>query len=214
MGDVVSASAFSRSFNGKNILHEVAMQVAEHERVAIVGANGSGKTTLLRILATLITPTTGEVRVFGHSVLRESRAIREIVGWAPAVDNGFFPRLTGFENLRLFGALRRLDTKALQLALGPWRQIEVFCEALNTPFYLCSAGMKQLLTLSRAFVANPRLAILDEPTRSLDATTAVECLDLLDSICKEKTVIISSHHERDVKAIGARALTLRGGCLA
>jgi len=89
--------------------------VQEGEAVALLGANGAGKSTILRILATLLIPTRGQAFVSGHDTAKDPRAVRRKLGYHAGSDQGFYPRLTGRQNLLFFGQLNHL-TRARKTA--------------------------------------------------------------------------------------------------
>src|SRR5580704_8037180 len=93
-------------------LSGVSFLVREGEALALLGANGAGKSTLLRILATLLLPTRGAARVAGYDAVREPREVRRRLGYHAGTDHGFYPRLTGRENLQFFGRLNHLSAGA------------------------------------------------------------------------------------------------------
>lgn len=160
----IEAIGLSKSFSGPALFSDVSFTL-EIGALAVVGPNGSGKTTLLKILAGLLRPSSGEVRIErdGRAVLAEGR--RVAVGWA-GPDLSFYPELTAEENLRFFaraagratptdGESARLEAVGLERAAGP---VERF-----------STGMKQRLRIAFATLLDPDVLLLDEPFAGLDA---------------------------------------------
>lgn len=205
----VDAKSISRSFHNKVVLDGLSLQVAEGDLVVVSGENGSGKTTLLRILATLVEPDKGDALIFGASVRENPNLVREQMAWCPSTDSGFWPRLTGIENLYFFGGLRGLSPRITQQKLNLYREFSPLQKALHTPFYLCSSGMKQSLLLARALIADPKLLLLDEPMRSLDEIGRGQILEFLENI--KSTVILTSHHESELKSSRAKFTRIREG---
>jgi ABC-type Na+ transport system ATPase subunit NatA len=139
--------------------------------LGLVGPNGAGKSTLLGVLATLITPEAGEARVCGHDVVRQPRAVRRLVGFAPDATGAFYARLTTRENLRLFGALHGLDAAAIAARVSALAEGLAFEAWLDAPLQACSAGVRQRVNLARALLHGPRVLLLDEPLQHLDAVS-------------------------------------------
>lgn len=210
----VEICGLSRNFLAKPVLKNVDLCLQRGERVVLRGANGTGKTTLLRILSTLLAPSSGSVRLNGISVEPNSKLVRRQFGWAPSVDSGFFLRLTGYDNLLFFGRLKGCSAAEVRNSLGPLGDLPPFAEALRTPYSLCSAGMKQALTLSRAMLGTPSLLFLDEPTRSLDTDTARDFFEILRRQHGDKTIFFSSHQPHLEESFATRTVTLREGTVA
>jgi len=140
---LLAARGVSRSFGARRVLEPCDVELHEGELVALVGPNGAGKSTLLSILAGALDPSSGEV-------VRSAR-----VGWAPQRP-ALYGRLTPRENLELFA---RLDGQPVPPELG----------LPDTPASTHSVGMRQRLNLALAFLGEPAVLLLDEPTASLDA---------------------------------------------
>lgn len=199
-----------RRFGPKEVLRDIDLVISPGEAVALTGPNGAGKSTLLRILATLLLPTEGDVLVDGLSVRSDARRVRERVAWVPAMDGGFPSRLTGKENLVVFGALRRLTGAEIARRLDEWRHLDTLRAALETPYFLCSAGMRQSIHIAKGLLTRPGLLLLDEPTRSLDEASAVAIREILRAIEGKTTILFATHSRGELASIATRALSLGG----
>lgn len=214
----INGENISRSFplNGTElkVLKNIDLKVAEGECVAIIGENGAGKTTLFRILNSLILPSHGSVKIFENDTQLDADSVRSIISWSSGQEGGFFQRFTGCENLLCFLAMDGIDENTalhninslLSQGLSPLKK------ALETQYFLSSTGMKQLLSLARAFCTDKKLLLLDEPTRSLDKETAETVRRLIAQYKIDKTILITTHREEDLK-IADRVLKLEDGCL-
>jgi ABC-type multidrug transport system ATPase subunit len=194
----------------------VSFEVGEGEAVGLLGANGAGKSTLLRILATLLYPTRGSARVAGHDTVRDPRAVRRQLGYHAGSDLGFFPRLTGRENLLFFGQLNQLPliTASNRVAqISSQLRLE---DVLNRQVRTLSSGTVQRLSLARALLHLPHVLLLDEPTRSLDALAAAEFRNLLKlQVLKRGTtsLLFASHSLPELKVLANRIAVLEQGRL-
>ncbi len=205
----LSLKNVGRRFGNRWVFRHITFEVKKGECAALVGPNGSGKTTLLRVLATLLTPHEGEGTVCGASLTHAPRRARRHLGYLPATERGFFPRLTGQENLYLHGYLRGQSRSTISARLDELREIGALDEALRTPFFLASSGMRQLLHLARVAQARPGLYLLDEPTRSLDAATAPAVWTLVKRLAHDGAVVLASHSEEECRALDARIVDTR-----
>jgi ABC-type multidrug transport system ATPase subunit len=196
----------------------ITFSVRDGESVALLGANGAGKSTLLKILATLLLPTKGRAFVAGHDTALDSRSVRRQLGYHAGTDHGFYPRLTGRQNLLFFGRLNQLSTSATTKRIALLSQQFHLDEMLDRQVRTLSTGTVQRLSLARALVHQPRVLLLDEPTRSLDAIAAAEFRRFLKAQILESgntSLLFASHTLPEVELLADRVAVIdRGRLLA
>ena len=195
------------------ILNNLNLSIKEEEIISIQGDNGSGKTTLLKILATLIFPSSGCIKLNNLPLEIITQKYRNMIGWMPSGSTGFYAKLSGLENIYFFAAFYNLNTQLLNEEIEIWKSNELFKNALHKKFYLCSTGMKNILLLFRALMHQPKMVLLDEPLASFDHETATFAIKMLNCHHKQKIIIFTSHQEHDVKTLATRSLILKGGQL-
>ncbi|MBX3173945.1 MAG: ABC transporter ATP-binding protein [Gemmatimonadaceae bacterium] len=199
-------------------LEDVSFEVNRGEIFGLLGPNGAGKTTLLKILATLIDPDAGRVRVDGHDAQREPAAVRQLLAPVLANERSLYWRLSALENLRLYAALQGLDARAARaecqrlLALVGLDDHSIGARLVAT----FSSGMRQRLLIARALLARPRVLLLDEPTRSLDPISARAFRQFLrDTVVQQEgcTVLLATHDADEVWELCQRVGVLARGRL-
>ncbi|MGH9743792.1 MAG: ABC transporter ATP-binding protein [Candidatus Acidiferrum sp.] len=194
----------------------ISFEVRPGETLALLGANGAGKSTLLRILATLILPTKGRAQIVGHDAVRDPRAVRRQLGYHAGSDVGFYSRLTCRENLRFFGSLNQLSSAAAAQRITQLAEQFHLVEALDRQVRTLSSGTVQRLSLVRALLHQPRVLLLDEPTRSLDAIGATEFRRFLKSEILhrgETTLLFASHALSEIELLADRIAVIDAGRL-
>jgi ABC-2 type transport system ATP-binding protein len=198
---------------GKCALRELSISVNRGEVVALLGPNGSGKTTTLKLISTLLLPDFGRVVVDGFDTCTHSQVVRTRVGIAVASERSFYPRLTARENLEFFAtfddvprAVRRARIDAVLEQCG-------LSDVADTLVMKFSSGMYQRLAIARALVKQPKILLLDEPTRSLDPAGAQEFWRLLRSLRGEVTMLLATHSFAEAVAVADRVAILRQGKL-
>jgi ABC-2 type transport system ATP-binding protein len=159
-----------RSFGARVVLEHLTLTVAGGELVALVGPNGGGKSTLLLLLAGLLRPTAGRVRVCGLDPTSPELRAAGRVGLVTARP-GLYPLLTGRENLHHFGGLYGLTAEDIDARAAPLAKA-LNLERLDERVSRLSTGMQQKLSLIRALLLSPSLLLLDEPTANLDPLAA------------------------------------------
>jgi ABC-type multidrug transport system ATPase subunit len=210
--------AFLQPFEKSSVvaLAGMSFEVRPGEALALLGANGAGKSTLLRILATLLLPTQGRAQIAGHDAVLDPRAVRHQLGYHAGSDLGFYSRLTGRENLRFFGRLNHLsNTHAAQRIALLAEQFRLE-EALDRQVRTLSSGTVQRLSLARALLHQPRVLLLDEPTRSLDAIAASEFRRFLKSEvlrAGDTSLLFASHTLPEVELLADRIAVIDAGRL-
>jgi ABC-2 type transport system ATP-binding protein len=195
------------------VLRNVNLQVRAGHVFALLGPNGAGKTTLSRILATLLLPDSGVVRVGGCDALKHPLDARRRLGCSLDSDRSFFMRLSGSENLLFFAALCGLRAREARLRANELLESLGIAEAAGRRVQEYSSGMKQRLSLARALLADPPVLLLDEPTRGLDPLAAEEFRASLRQLSagRNKTILLVTHSiDEAVELAEAAGILFRG----
>jgi len=193
---ILTIEGLSRRFGAHEVVRSLDLTAEPGERIALCGPNGSGKTTVLRCIAGTVTPDGGRISIGGHPA--GSLEARRLVGASFSQERSFYLRLTGHDNLLFFARLR---VSGKREAL---RRVEALEEELELATIVrervdrCSTGMTQQLAFARALLGEPRLLLLDEPTRSLDHDAAERLWRALDR--RERlALVIATHRPDDVE---------------
>ena len=198
------------------VLDRIDLDIRDGEMFGILGLNGAGKTTLLKILSTLILPDVGTASVAGFDVLRDPRAVRDNLAIVTADERSLNWRLSAWDNVLLFAGLHRMGAAAAKRRTG---EVLHAVDLENTGTKMVgafSSGMRQRLLLARALLSNPRILLLDEPTRSLDPVAAHEFRGLLRDLADRRgaTVILATHNPEEAFNYCDRVAVLHRGTIA
>ena len=198
---LLSAERLDKSFSGPPLFSGLSLRI-DRGLLGVAGRNGSGKTTLLKILAGLMRPSAGTVRIERDGQVLTGSDRRLAVGWA-GPDLGLYGELTGYENLRFF---RIVAGSAADPASVRGRLAEVGLpeEAMGRPVEEYSTGMKQRLRIAFATLFDPPVLLLDEPMAGLD-TEGREVVQRAVARARERgAVILASNDERDLHGADQR----------
>jgi ABC-2 type transport system ATP-binding protein len=207
----VIARGVTRQFGPVQALRGLDLTVPYGQVTALVGPNGAGKTTLLLILATLLRPDFGEVRVAGLDPVHDPQGVRSRMGWMPDVF-GVYEQLTVREYLAFFTEAYRLDRATANQRISDALGRSHLGEYANRPVHILSRGQKQRLALGRALLHEPRVLLLDEPASGLDPRSRVELRDLLRALAAHGVaVLVSSHILSELEEIADRVVFVNGG---
>jgi heme exporter protein A len=205
----VVAEGLRRTFGGVSVLAGVDLVVEGGECVALLGANGAGKTTLLRVLATLLRPSGGSLKLFGEDASLRSPAMLRKIGYV-GHESSCYGDLTARENLAFYAELYGVDDAAARVdELVEWTALGT---AARRPVRTFSRGMTQRLALARALLHRPELLLLDEPFSGLDpqATAMLEAL-LIDLRQSGHAIVLSTHDVPRAAALASRVVMLHRG---
>jgi heme ABC exporter ATP-binding subunit CcmA len=198
----------SKLFGSFAALRQITVDLEPGRCYVLLGENGAGKSTLLRILAGLLRPTHGKVRVFGDSEPHEARARIGYMSHAPML----YDELTAKENLSYFRSLYR--GRACLTPAEALRQVGLDPE-LNRLVGQYSQGMRQRTSLARVLLPEPELLLLDEPFSNMDVESAHQMVALLAGFRQsDRTIVITTHQREMAAPIADWVLTLHTGRVA
>jgi heme exporter protein A len=208
----LALSDISRRFERRRALSHVSFSCQSGDVVGLLGHNGAGKSTLLAILATLLRPSSGEVRYGATSAAEATPALRARLGLL-GHEIQLYPELTARENLRFFARLHGLaDVRGtVEDALDR----AGLADRGGDPVSSFSRGMRQRLAFERTLLHDPRLLLLDEPFTGLDQRAAAGVLGRLDLLARGGRIIVVATHDLDLASrVITRAVILRDGRVA
>ena len=206
---MLQAKNLSRNYGDVKAVEEVSFSVEPGEVVGLLGHNGAGKSTIMKMLTGFIEPSEGEVLVDGMSIHEEPELVRESIGYLPE-SPPIYPELSVLDYL--FFAARMRGRRSEDEVYNALSATNLESKALE-PIATLSRGFKQRVGVAQAILHRPRLLILDEPSNGLDPKQNQEMRDLILTLAKEATVILSTHVMQEVDAICDRVLIMSAGKL-
>ncbi len=212
----MSAIQFDRVtkvYQGRQIaLADVSLSVPVGSSVGLLGANGSGKSTLLRLALGLISPSAGQITVFGQRMRPGSKGLRQRIGFLP--DDPAFPKdLSAIRYLQFVADCFGLSHRDGQARLGTLLRAVGLLDDAGRKIGTYSTGMKTRLGVAASLINDPELLVWDEPTAGLDPISRRQTLELIEQLRGRKTVVLSSHILGDIDRVCDRLLILNQGQL-
>lgn len=196
------------------VLKQINLTINPGDHVAFVGINGAGKTTLLKLIGGLLYPTNGNIWVNGYDTVKDNLNARKMVGFVLNEERSFYWRLTAVQNLEFFGMLDNLEGPALKKKIRELLWLVGLDEARDKLIATYSSGMKQRLALARGLLRNPRMLILDEPTRTLDPQAVHDIKELISQKIHEdehRTLLIATHRFDEAEELCNKVCIMRNG---
>ena len=211
MSYIVRTRHVTKSFQGKDVVSDVSMNIRKGEIYGFLGPNGAGKTTLMKMITNLVKPSSGEIEIFGQKLANSSFDILKRMGSIIEYPV-FYDKLTALENLELHCEyMGHTDKRAIHEALELVNLQYIDRKAVQH----FSLGMKQRLGIARAMITKPELLILDEPINGLDPMGIKEMRDIFKTLSERYgiTLLISSHILGEIEQIADTVGVITGGKL-
>jgi ABC-2 type transport system ATP-binding protein len=207
------ASHLTRRFGQRLAVADVSFEVAPGEIFALLGPNGAGKTTTLRMLAGLIEPTEGTVRLDGDDMTRHTAPrLRSRIGFLTEAP-GLWDRLPVRQNLDVYARLHGLENPAAAVA-DVLAAFDLTARA-DDPAVQLSKGLKQRVAIARTLLHRPSVVLLDEPTSGLDPEAAREVRERILQLRNQgRAILLSTHNLDEVERVADRVAVLRGRLVA
>jgi ABC-2 type transport system ATP-binding protein len=213
----IEAEGLRREFKTKEepvvALDGVSLQVKEGEVFGVLGPNGAGKTTVIRILTTLLLPTAGKASVMGFDVSTEPEKVRRVINMASGAEKAGYDFISTKKNLWFFSQLYGLAPAVAEARISELSELLGLTKYLDRKFYALSTGYRQRATIARAFINDPKVVFLDEPTIGLDVMTAKSIREFLKSEARRngRTIMLATHNMAEVEAICDRVAIIDKG---
>jgi len=189
----------------------VSLRAGQGETLGLLGPNGAGKTTTVSMIAGLVRPDSGEVRIAGRTLRGDTDPAKRAIGLVPQ-DIGLYEEMSARENLHLFGALYSLDGARLKHAMDEALELVGLRERAGDKVHDFSGGMKRRLNLAAALLHDPDLLLLDEPTVGVDPQSRNAIFDNLEALKKRgKTLLYTTHYMEEAERLCDRLVIMDRG---
>ena len=208
---VITVRDLTKKYGQFTAVDGVAFDVPRGAIFGLIGPNGAGKSTTFSIVASLLKPTSGTVRVGGFDPAKETKKVRTIIGYMPD-QLGVYGALTAEEYLKFFAAAYKIPRQDWPGLVDGLLELVGLANKADVDVDTMSRGMKQRMSLARALVHDPEVLILDEPASGLDPRARVELRELIQQLsAMGKTIVISSHILAELETVCTDVAILEGG---
>ncbi len=198
-------------------LKKLSFTIDAGEIVGILGPNGAGKTTLLRILADLLEPNKGIIRICNKELGRGDYSLRALIGYVPSDERSFFWRLSGRDNLEFFARLYGMNSKAAADRTSELLNLFAFQRQADRLFRDYSAGMRKKVAVIRAMLHRPKILLFDEVTNSLDPGSADRVSKLIREYISSgeyRAAVWSTHRLEETTKVCDRVIMIEQGSIS
>ncbi len=204
---IIELRNLTKQFNppdGVVAVKSVSFTILQGEIFSLLGPNGAGKTTTISLISGLLTPTAGDVIVGGHSITRESLAVRSLIGVVPQ-ELALYPTLSARQNLTFFGRMYGLGGRELKRRVDEVLEFIGLTERANDPVQEYSGGMKRRVNIGVGLLHRPQILILDEPTVAIDPQSRRNILDAVKALNAEGiTILYTTHYMEEAQELSHR----------
>ena len=199
-----------KNYGEVQAVRDISFQVNDGEILGFLGENGAGKSTTLKVMTGYLSATDGDVFVDDMNIVDDSLEIRRRVGYLPEL-NPLYGEMIVYDLLSFIAKIRRMEGRAFRQALDRVVEQCGLAGVVHRAVQECSKGYKQRIGLATAMLHDPDILILDEPVTGLDPNQIVEIRELIRSLGREKTLIMSSHILQEIEATVDRIIIIHNG---
>lgn len=206
----IQTSALTKKYKDLTAVNALDLAIGEGELFALLGVNGAGKSTLIKMLSCLSEPTSGDAKIFGHSIITEAHEVKKLINVSPQ-ETAVAPNLSVRENLEFIAGIYG--------AKNPWesasREIEEMglSSVAGKKAKTLSGGWQRRLSIAMALISEPKLLFLDEPTLGLDVIARRELWSVIKKLRSRTTVILTTHYLEEAESLSDRIGIMSHGSL-
>lgn len=199
----------SKQFKDKNAVDDVCLTLTPGVW-GLLGANGAGKTTLMRMVADIMTPTSGAIYYDGADIRKMGKSYRELFGFLPQ-DFGYSRDFTVKDYLEYVAALKDIPVRETRKKINHLLDILTLSDVKGKKISKLSGGMKRRVGIAQAMLNDPKILIMDEPTAGLDPGERVRFRNFISEFSHDRIVLISTHIVSDIEYISTRNAIMKAG---
>ncbi len=209
----IEALGLTKKYRDLVAVDQLALTVEHGELFALLGVNGAGKTTTVKMLSCLSRPDSGDARIFGHSIITETGAVKGLIGVSPQ-ETAVAPNLSVRENLELICGIHGFHKEKREAKIAELSERFGFdALLLRKKAGKLSGGWQRRLSIAMALIGEPRLLFLDEPTLGLDVLARSELWEVIRALRGKVTVILTTHYMEEAEQLSDRVGIMRDGRL-
>ncbi|MCT0956159.1 ATP-binding cassette domain-containing protein [Weissella cibaria] len=209
----VEINGLTKTFGQQTAVDQVSFNIKRGEVFGLLGPNGAGKTTTLRMMTTLLQPTSGDIKIFGHDVKTESQTVRSLFGLTgqyASVDEDISAR----ENLMIFSRLNGLSRQEAKVRTTELLEEFSLVNSADKAISNFSGGMRRRLDLAVSLITRPALIFLDEPTTGLDPRTRTQMWDTIRQLVEAgSTIVLTTQYLEEADELADRIAVIDHGKL-
>lgn len=209
---VIVADKLTKYYGARLAVDQVSFEVRPNEVMGLLGPNGSGKSTILRILTGYLRPTSGSARIAGFDVVGQGLEARAQLGYVPE-EVPLYAQMRVNEFLEFMGRIRGLSNASLPAAVGEVLERLSLGRVRSLLIAKLSRGYRQRVAIAQALLGKPKLLVLDEPTNGLDPRQIIEVRELIRTLARDLSILVTSHILADIERVAHRAAILLEGRL-
>ncbi|MGE5354724.1 MAG: ABC transporter ATP-binding protein [Deltaproteobacteria bacterium] len=211
MESIISIRSLFKNYGKKQVLKDINLEIAPGQVIGYIGPNGAGKSTTVKILCGLLPSFSGEVKIMGLDVKKQSLEIKQSIGYIPEIAE-MYDLLTPREFLHLVGTLYGLKETLINSRSESLLEIFSMAENMDQRMDTFSKGMKQKVLITSGLLHNPEIIFFDEPLSGLDANSVFIVKDMISKLAESgKTIFYCSHIMDIVEKISDRIILINDG---
>lgn len=204
----------TKKYEDKIIVNNLNLKVGEGTVLGFLGPNGAGKTTTIKMCCGLVNPTSGDIKIFGDSILNSRKKYIKNVGAVLEGNRNIYWRLTPIENMEYFASIRGIYDKNLKNKMEYYLELFNLKEKRNCECGKLSRGMQQKVAICCSLISNSKILFLDEPTLGLDVESVLAMEEIIKEISsKDKIIFITSHDLHFINNLCERIVIINKGNL-
>lgn len=214
MNAAIEIQNLRKDFGGKTAVNNLNLNIPEGEIFAFLGVNGAGKTTTIRMLTGLTTPTAGDARVLGHSILTELEDVKRVGNLSPQ-ETSVAPNLTVKENLEFIAGIYGYSKEERREKANELINLFELDEVKDSKAKTLSGGWQRKVSIAMALISSPKILYLDEPTLGLDVLARRDLWKVIRSLRGKVTIILTTHYMEEAEELSDHiAIMVKGNLVA